>query len=380
MIFDPSIVIETRRLILRYMKVEDSFDIYQNINHIKLGTSDNAIITSKGYVDDGLSDKITKDVNNLTNYTLTSDLIGKLYSGSTNGEIFNDYTNNQATGNYSHAEGYHTKATGNYSHSEGYSNTASGGNSHCEGGANTASAPCAHAEGTGTRAIESASHAEGQGTTASGYVSHAGGNYTYADQQYQTAIGTYNTQNNTNCLFVVGNGTSDNSRSDAFCVYNDGKLLINNGYKLYFGPIIFAFADNDTSYPPNNTKIKEISSIGFAYTYSNGGNDYININASNVPTGHTNNPSAFYLIYVRINGDNKCYGNTAYTTGFASGPIICYESLTNPLLTSLEKDSTNYYSSRLIKHWNASSYSTNFLATANFNFPNVNFIYCYTLS
>jgi hypothetical protein len=35
------------------------------------------------------------------------------------GEIFNDYTNNSASGKYSHSEGYGNVAEGNYSHVEG---------------------------------------------------------------------------------------------------------------------------------------------------------------------------------------------------------------------------------------------------------------------
>ena len=41
--------------------------------------------------------------------------VGKtVLNGSNIGEIFNDYTNNKAKGNYSHAEGIGTLATGNY--------------------------------------------------------------------------------------------------------------------------------------------------------------------------------------------------------------------------------------------------------------------------
>ena len=49
------------------------------------------------------------------------------------GEIFNDYTNNIASGNYSHAEGYKTKAYADYSHAEGQINWTYGLSSHAEG-------------------------------------------------------------------------------------------------------------------------------------------------------------------------------------------------------------------------------------------------------
>ena len=47
------------------------------------------------------------------------------YDGTTaKGEIFNDYTNNVASGIYSHAENSHTTAQGSYSHSSGYQTVA----------------------------------------------------------------------------------------------------------------------------------------------------------------------------------------------------------------------------------------------------------------
>ena len=49
------------------------------------------------------------------------------------GEIFNDYTNNQALGKYSHVEGYDNQAMGDGSHAEGYENFVNGIGSHVEG-------------------------------------------------------------------------------------------------------------------------------------------------------------------------------------------------------------------------------------------------------
>lgn len=110
------------------------------------------------------------------------------------GEVFNDYINNEATGNYSHAEGNITKANGYSSHAEGTRSEASGAESHAEGydsrakgnhshaeGANTnANGDNSHAEGANTNASGQHSHAEGQRTTASGIVAHAEGDNTQA--------------------------------------------------------------------------------------------------------------------------------------------------------------------------------------------------------
>lgn len=72
----------------------------------------------------------------------------------------------------------------------------------------------ATAEGLNTTASGNYSHAEGNGTTASGDASHAGGLGTFASVQAQTAIGKYN--NDTDALFVVGDGSSTNDRTNAF--------------------------------------------------------------------------------------------------------------------------------------------------------------------
>lgn len=97
-----------------------------------------------------------------------------------NGEVFNDYTNNTADGDNSHAEGIKTKSSGNYSHTEGDTTQAKGVASHAEGRHTTASGIGAHAEGADTQALGDCSHAEGQLTNAAASNSHAEGQKTVA--------------------------------------------------------------------------------------------------------------------------------------------------------------------------------------------------------
>ena len=151
-----------------------------------------------------------------------------------------------ASGYCSHAEGYMTKASGSYSHAEGWKTTASGRYSHAEGDKTTASGLDSHAEGEWTKAIDSNSHAEGyltkasgsdshaegRATIASGHGSHAGGHMTVADGMFMTAIGEYNTRNSGKA-FVIGNGTSDKDRHDAFTVSWGGGVGIE--YNIYMG-------------------------------------------------------------------------------------------------------------------------------------------------
>lgn len=178
-----------------------------------------------------------------------------------------------ATGSQSHAEGGGTTASGANSHAEGVGTTASGSGAHAEGGGtqatstnahaegqNTvASSSCAHAEGRGTIASGNASHAEGEGVTALGYCEHALGRYNELDtantwtagssyivnalvkreESYVDGSGITRTvtkiyrckKSNSDStfnsskweeygqyLFVVGNGSANNSRSNAFSI------------------------------------------------------------------------------------------------------------------------------------------------------------------
>ena len=106
--------------------------------------------------------------------------VGKESSGY-NAEIFNDYENNFASGDYSHAEGFMTIAAGYGS----------------------------HAEGGETYARESYTHAEGYGTVTNAEMQHVQGKWN--DTDYLP-----------NYAHVVGNGDSSSSRSNAHTINWDG--------------------------------------------------------------------------------------------------------------------------------------------------------------
>lgn len=128
-----------------------------------------------------------------------------------------------ASGNNSHAEGNNTSATYKFTHAEGSGSIASGYAAHAENNCTTASGSDSHAEGKDTIASGNVAHAEGRGTVASAYYSHAGGYFTKASAAAQTAIGIYNAEN-ADALLIVGNGTSDTARSNAFEVLKDGSI------------------------------------------------------------------------------------------------------------------------------------------------------------
>lgn len=157
---------------------------------------------------------------------------GRVYPESYHGEIFNDYVDNEASGDYSHAEGYGTIARGNYSHAEGQHTTATGVG--------------AHAEGRWATASGNYSHAEGESTIASGVYSHAEGYETSARSSYQHAQGKYNVEDfGRKYAHIVGNGTADNARSNAH-------TLDWNGNAWYAGTVkcagIILTSPNGTEY------------------------------------------------------------------------------------------------------------------------------------
>jgi len=107
-------------------------------------------------------------------------------------------------GDYSHSEGYNTSSLGGYSHAEGYGSIASGFASHSEGRQTQANGSYTHAEGRDTKSNASYSHAEGFGTISDGL--------------YQHVSGKYNTTGDTTSLTIIGCGTSDTDRANAFKV------------------------------------------------------------------------------------------------------------------------------------------------------------------
>jgi hypothetical protein len=127
--------------------------------------------------------------------------------------------------NYTHAENYHTYAFGLASHAEGNETKATGSYAHAEGDGSTASNSASHTEGYHTSASSTAAHAEGYCSTASGKYSHAGGFYTIANTENQTAIGIYNATV-ADGLFIVGNGTATNARSNAMYVTTAGDMHV----------------------------------------------------------------------------------------------------------------------------------------------------------
>ena len=121
-----------------------------------------------------------------------------------------------ASGVASYATGISTTASNQASHAEGISTTASGSGAHAEGGTTTASGAYSHTEGENTTASGGSSHTEGWNTIANHYCQHVFGQANVADisNAAASARGTY--------VEIIGNGTTVNSRSNAYALDWDG--------------------------------------------------------------------------------------------------------------------------------------------------------------
>ena len=158
-------------------------------------------------------------------------------SGAAEGHYSHAEGSSNASAEYSHAEGRDTIASGYASHAEGYNTNSSGGYSHAEGYKTSASSYAAHAEGYTTRALGENSHAEGYSSTADGKYSHAEGKETYTSGENSHAEGLRTTAQGENqhvqgkyniidteekYAHIVGNGSADNTRSNAHTLDWDG--------------------------------------------------------------------------------------------------------------------------------------------------------------
>ena len=138
-------------------------------------------------------------------------------------------------GDYSTAMGYHATATGGNSMALGCGTTASGEASVALG-YNATSGQHSTSLGCSTTASGENSVALGYNATAIGRNSIALGNYSTAYSFGEVAIGSFNTsrdQNNPDSwwesdnLFVIGNGQSEDSKSDALIVSKNGNMTVN---------------------------------------------------------------------------------------------------------------------------------------------------------
>lgn len=225
----------------------DSFDIVKNdvrigsfsADGLSIWAYDGSLLASLGY-GEGASASGTAYApfydlgHRKANTVIGNDSVAEGYDTTASGYVSHaEGAGATASGHYSHAEGYNTTASANYTHAEGASTTASEIRAHAEGSGTTASGTSSHAEGSDTTASGNNSHAEGSDTTASGINSHASGKGTLALGAEQFVIGRYNVFDGGNYAFIVGNGTSSQSKT-IFAIDWNGNIHLPAGKQVLY--------------------------------------------------------------------------------------------------------------------------------------------------
>lgn len=224
-------------------------------------------------------------------------------------------------GDYAHAEGNGTIACGSSSHSEGFGAIACGGSAHAEGQATEAKGSSSHAQNYKTKAYGLYSHAEGkQSETLDGARSaHAEGEWTIATVVGQHTQGKFNDTadpNFSNYAHVVGNGTSNTSRSNTHTLTWSGIGWYRNS--------VFVGGNNYTEgkklateeYVLNSIKDIEISSGGIGISGEGENSAIFNDYVDNIASGKYSHAEG--LCCQAIGDYSHAEGNNTYAVGDCS--------------------------------------------------------------
>ena len=207
-----------------------------------------------------------------------------------------------AGGQCSHAEGYTTESLGFCSHAEGNSTVATGNQAHAEGLETVASGGQSHAEGFETVASGGRSHAEGYKTEARGNYSHAGGYYSIANGDFQMVMGRYNSESATGGngdFFIIGAGSSPDSRSNAFRISNAGNVYAKGNYNSSgadYAEFIRPWTDGN---PDNEDRVGYFVTVKDGYLHKAESGDYIVGITSGNPSVVGNSDEEYYWRWER---------------------------------------------------------------------------------
>ena len=196
--------------------------------------------------------KINYDISTLTQtvQSVSNSNVGRAGTGD-HAEIFNDYTNNIASGIYAHSEGSRTKAQGNYSFAGGYNSTAAGDYSFAFGNESKAEADNGIAMGYKSKANARNAVAIGTQNTATAEKSVALGYYLTTYNEGEVALGVNNYSEIDTVIFSVGNGDPVGAKKNIITA------TTNNNYNLF----IQGIGNYNGANPYANENIKSIQEV-----------------------------------------------------------------------------------------------------------------------
>lgn len=228
-----------------------------------------------------------------------------------------------ASGSSSTAWGENTTASGNLSTAWGELTIASGFKSTAWGDNTTASASGSTAWGSGSNASGFGSTAWGGNTTASGERSTAWGTFNTAPSIFETVLGHYSTQytpsangatsiDPTDRLFVVGNGTSATSRSNALVILKNGKAgfgnVSNPQYQITLGDNGVGLdrpSGSNLAFYTNSTEQVRINPLGYVGIGTSAPDNNLEIRGTGVRSARirSTQTSEIYLDLMRSGND-----------------------------------------------------------------------------
>ena len=265
------------------------------------GTENNAPTSRVGYTSSGHS---VTDANGM-----------RIYGGNGTTQIANLGYGEGATESGVAMAPYYTfgsrnlsSVVGNYSVAEGSAVIASGLNSHAEGYFTEATGSGSHAEGNHSKAVGNDSHAEGVFTVANGHGSHAGGYGTITSTNYQTVLGTFNEEDIDGVYaFIIGNGTNENSRSNALAVEWNGNLVISGNLTQVPVDGVITYDPDWGAYSGQTPVIRRAGNVvsmhgAFSYNYEAFTSSATEVTVCTIPTGFR--PPAMVGVLCQGSGTN----------------------------------------------------------------------------
>lgn len=188
-----------------------------------------------------------------------------------------------------------------------------------------------HAEGHNTKALWASSHAEGESTIARGWRSHAEGYGTVANGRNQHVSGTYNIADN-RYLVIVGNGSSDSSRSNAYTLDTNGNAWYSG--EVYVGSTSGTHKDNGSKklitlgeIPIASSRILGLVKVGSGLGIGTDGT----LNVTGVPV----------VLYSNNNGSNGTITLSQTAANFSYLEIYYAKGGSTALTCSVKIDSPN---------------------------------------
>jgi hypothetical protein len=302
---------------------------------------------------------------------------------------------NVAMGEYAHATGYAAIAGGFWSVAIGRSATAFGNTAIAEGNESFAVGFHTYAPGNQSQAFGDGTIASAYGSTAFGWNTRTNGTFSFALGENSTAqarsslvLGQYNIISGavdswitTDPAFVIGNGSSDVSRSNAFTILKNGNTGIgvsNPAYKVDVdGEITSRNSSSGISFRLRNSDYSTL-------IYHDVNDFYLLTTNLDDPDGIWNNFRPFKInystgnVYLGCNDSGSTYSMTARSDGDIYMPrIVSSTSGSGAGVTFLTINS----SGKLIKYsiTSSSRYKNNIMEMEDvdwlYNLRPVNFTY-----